>query len=68
MTCSREAQRARLLGRGMDHAEADRRIAAQGDLATRLAPAATRVIDASAEPEATRRRVGQAFAAAIAAD
>jgi dephospho-CoA kinase len=41
--CSPAVQRARLVGRGMEAADAERRIAAQGaDLADRLAPYATR--------------------------
>jgi dephospho-CoA kinase len=56
VTCDPAAQRARLAGRGMSAADAERRIAAQGDLAERLRPHATRVLQtngATAEIEAT---------------
>jgi len=42
--CGPATQRRRLAGRGMDAAEARRRIAAQGDLVARLRPRATRVL------------------------
>jgi dephospho-CoA kinase len=45
--CTPDDQRRRLTGRGMDPGEAERRIAAQGDIRERLAPAATRRIDTS---------------------
>jgi dephospho-CoA kinase len=45
--CSPADQRERLMGRGMDPADADRRIAAQGDIRQRLSPATTRRIDTS---------------------
>jgi dephospho-CoA kinase len=44
VTCDPEAQRARLAGRGMAPADAERRIAAQGDLLERLRPHATRLL------------------------
>jgi dephospho-CoA kinase len=50
-------QRERLIGRGSDAVEADERIAAQGDLAARLRPAATRVVDTSGERAEVRRSV-----------
>jgi dephospho-CoA kinase len=66
ITCSPEEQLARLRGRGMSDAEARRRMAAQGDLAARLAPAATRVIDTSGRPDEVRAVVvaalGRVFA------
>jgi dephospho-CoA kinase len=65
VTCNRESQRSRLVGRGSPVDEADQRIAAQGDVATRLAPEATRVIDASGDRETTRRRVIDAWEAAV---
>jgi len=64
VTCDQAAQRERLLGRGMAPADADQRIAAQGDLAERLMPAASRVIDTSATTAETRERVLEAWAAA----
>ena len=65
VTCDAETQRRRLVGRGSPAAEADQRIAAQGNLASRLAPRATRVIDASGDAEATRELVLQAWEAAL---
>ena len=62
-----DAQRQRLVGRGAPAAEADQRIAAQGDLAARLGPLSTRVIDASGDREATRRQVTAAWEAAVEA-
>jgi dephospho-CoA kinase len=54
VTCDPGVQRGRMVGRGSDPADADRRIVAQGDLATRLRPVATRVLDTSG-PETTAR-------------
>jgi dephospho-CoA kinase len=65
VTCDAGAQRQRLIGRGSPAAEADQRIAAQGDLAARLAPLSTRVIDTSGDREATRRLVIAAWEAAL---
>jgi dephospho-CoA kinase len=44
VVCDRPTQRTRLRERGMDPDDADRRIEAQGDIAKRLAPAATRIL------------------------
>jgi dephospho-CoA kinase len=66
VTCSPEAQRSRLEARGVAVADADQRIAAQGDLVDRLGPAATRVIDASGSIESTIATVEQAYREAIA--
>ena len=44
VVCDRPTQRDRLRGRGMDPDDAERRIASQGDMAERLAPAATRIL------------------------
>ena len=57
VTCDPAGQRSRLLGRGSTPADADRRIAAQGNVAERLAPTVTRVIDTSADPLTTRLAV-----------
>jgi dephospho-CoA kinase len=66
--CSRAAQRARLGGRGVTRDDLDRRMAAQGpDLAARLRPHATRVIDTDGHADAVRRRVQEALEAARAA-
>ena len=64
VTCDPVAQRARLLARGGSPDDADRRIAAQRGLTDRLAPAATRVIETSADAPATRALVAAALAAA----
>ena len=61
VTCDPAAQRRRLLGRGMSPDDADQRIAAQGDIAERLRPAATRVIDSSGGRDETRLVVGAAW-------
>lgn len=65
VTCSPEEQRARLVGRGMAVADAEQRIAAQGDLVERLASAASRVIDTSGPPEEAERRVAAALEEAL---
>lgn len=44
VACDRPTQRARLRQRDMDPADADRRIAAQGDMTERTAPAATHIL------------------------
>lgn len=49
VTCDPSVQRARIVGRGAAPDDADRRIAAQGDLVARVRPAATRVLDTSAD-------------------
>jgi dephospho-CoA kinase len=65
VTCDRADQRARLLGRGSSPADADQRIDFQGDLVTRLRPAATRVIDTSGSPDDARDRAGAALDEAL---
>jgi dephospho-CoA kinase len=67
VTCDPDAQRARVIGRGAEPADADARIQAQGDLAARLRPAASRVVDTSGSPAATRAEVATAFAEALEA-
>lgn len=57
VTCDPAVQLTRLLGRGTSPDDAAARIAAQGDLVARLAPAATAVIDASGRMEDVRRAV-----------
>ncbi|HEX5828222.1 MAG TPA: dephospho-CoA kinase [Candidatus Limnocylindrales bacterium] len=66
VTCDPAVQRERLTARGASAEEADQRMAAQAGLARRLAPSATRVIDTSGSPEATRALVVDALGAAIA--
>jgi dephospho-CoA kinase len=65
VACDADVQRARLLGRGSDAADASARIAAQGDLVARLTPSATRVLDTSGSRQATRMGVDAALAEAI---
>jgi len=65
--CEAGIQRERLLGRGAEADDADARIAAQGDLESRLRPAARRVIDTSGPVEPVRARVREAWRAAGAA-
>ncbi len=66
VTCPPGEQRDRLLTRGMPADDAERRIRAQGDLAARLEPAATRVIDTGGDAEAARLRVHEALEQALA--
>jgi dephospho-CoA kinase len=65
VTCSSADQRERLRRRGATSADAEQRIAAQGDLVTRLTPSATRTIDTSAPKETARAGVRQAWDAAL---
>ena len=67
VTCSPDEQRARLASRGVGPDDSRRRIAAQGDMVSRLGRAATRVIDASGDRAAAEARVAEAYAAARAA-
>lgn len=67
VVCDQVAQRQRLAGRGLDDTAAGERMAAQGDVATRLRPAATRVIDTSGDPEATKVLVAEAWVEAMVA-
>jgi dephospho-CoA kinase len=68
VTCSAEEQRQRLAKRAYPPDEIERRIAAQGaDLADRLRPSATRVIDAGGTPDETVRRAFDALDAALSA-
>jgi dephospho-CoA kinase len=64
IVCDPAAQRSRLAARGADPADTEARIAAQSGMATRLAPAATRVIDTTGSEDGARRRVVQAWSAA----
>ena len=66
VTCEPEVQLERLVERGTGADDARSRIAAQGDLATRLRSAATQVIDTSDAPAATRSRVHERLDAALA--
>lgn len=64
--CEPATQRARLAGRGTSAEDAERRIAAQGDLAERLAGRVDRIITTDGPEEATRERVEAALAEALA--
>ena len=66
VTCAPDVQLERLVGRGTGADDARDRIAAQGDLATRLRPAATHVIDTGDAPAATRSHVADRLDAALA--
>lgn len=66
VTCDPRVQRQRLAGRGLDPAEAERRIAAQAGLLERVGPVAARVIDTSGTLDATEAAVDRALADALA--
>lgn len=66
ITCGSDVQLQRLVGRGSQPEDARDRIAAQGDPATRLRPAATHVIDTGDAPAATRARALERLEAALA--
>ncbi len=57
VTCDPAIQLHRVAGRGGTSGDADRRIVAQGDLAARLRPHASRIIDTSGSIADTRRSV-----------
>jgi dephospho-CoA kinase len=61
VTCEPTVQRERVVERGADPADADRRIAAQADVVERVRPSATRVIDTSGPIADTRARVAAAW-------
>ena len=63
VTCDPAVQLGRVVARGSEPADADRRIAAQGDLTDRLRPAATRVIDTSGTLADARAIVAAAYEA-----
>jgi dephospho-CoA kinase len=65
VTCGREIQLERLVARGTAQQDAAQRIAAQGDIVERVTPVATLMIDASGEPEETRRAVRTALDAVL---
>jgi dephospho-CoA kinase len=65
--CAAHVQRDRLLGRGMDAADVERRLATQGaDLAERLATRADRRIDTAGSRESIRECVEDALADVLA--
>jgi len=61
VTCDPIDQLGRVRLRGMSAAEADHRIAIQGDITEQLEPIATRIIDTSDTAEATKERVYEEF-------
>jgi dephospho-CoA kinase len=63
VTCDPSVQLARVVARGADPDDAAARIAIQSDLADRLRPAATRVIDTSGPPDDVRAIVDEAAGA-----
>jgi dephospho-CoA kinase len=64
VTCDPATQRERLASRGLEAADAERRIAAQSTLAERVRPVATRIIDTSGSLAETEAAVQVALAAA----
>ena len=65
VTCDPRVQRERLLARGAEPEDADRRVAAQRGLAERLRPAATRILDTTATAVDTRSRVAALWDRAV---
>jgi dephospho-CoA kinase len=65
ITCTSEAQRERVLDRGADPEDAERRIAGQAGITARLRPAATRVIDTTGPLVDARARVLSAWDEAV---
>lgn len=65
--CGPAVQRARVLARGGDVDDADRRIAAQAGVVARSRAVATRTVETDGTLEDTERRVDEALAAALAA-
>jgi dephospho-CoA kinase len=65
VTCEPVVQRARLIDRGTSEKDAAQRMAAQGDLAERIGPAATRTIDTSGDEAETRKLVESEFGEAL---
>jgi dephospho-CoA kinase len=62
ITCSSTVQRERVIDRGAEPDDADRRIAGQAGMTERLRPAATRVIDTTGPLADARARVAAAWA------
>jgi dephospho-CoA kinase len=67
VVCDPGAQIERLAGRGDPAADAEARIAAQSDMAARLAPVSTRVLDTSGTLESTVSAVRSAWTDALRA-
>ncbi len=66
VACEPWVQRERLAMRGMAPDDVERRIAAQGDIAARALPRATRVLATDGEPAQVEAAAAAAFAAALA--
>lgn len=66
VACDAATQRERLVARDGSTSDASRRIAAQGEIVTRLLPRATRRIDTSGPLETTRTEVLRALDEAVA--
>lgn len=64
VTCDPAVQRERVVARGTEPSDAERRITAQSDLTERLRPAATRLIETSGTLTDTRAIVTEAYEAA----
>jgi dephospho-CoA kinase len=64
--CDPAAQHARLERRGLTPNDAEARVQAQGDIADRLRPSATRVIDTSGALDDTRELVRAAYSESLA--
>jgi dephospho-CoA kinase len=67
VTCGPDVQRERLVGRGSSEPEAEQRIVAQGDIASRLGPMATRMIETSRGAQETRQLAEAALDEAVQA-
>jgi dephospho-CoA kinase len=67
VTCGPAIQRERLAGRGVEAAEAERRIAAQAGLLERAGPIAVRIVNTDGPLSDTEVVVDHAFRAALAA-
>jgi dephospho-CoA kinase len=63
VTCEPGVQLERIKARGLEPADAERRIEAQADLSGRLRPHATRILDTSGEAAAVRAQVTMMFEA-----
>jgi dephospho-CoA kinase len=66
VVCEPAEQLARLAARGMDAADAERRIAAQAGIRERLRPHAGRLVDTGGSPSAAEARVDAAWREALA--
>jgi dephospho-CoA kinase len=66
VACDPAEQRRRLAGRGMDAADAARRIGAQAGMVERLAVYATRILDSSGSPSEVEAGVEAAWREAVA--